>query len=70
MWKDFRRNTALKADTSKKYTVCRRICASFSLEILQAGAVMGLKIHAIKGYSHSFGITCDMSAVGLLESRE
>ena len=25
---------------------------------------------AIKGYSHSFRITCDMSAVSLLESRE
>ena len=28
------------------------------------------KIGAISGYSHSFRITCDMSAVSLLESRE
>ena len=27
-------------------------------------------IRAIKGYSHSFRITCDMCAVSLLESRE
>ena len=27
-------------------------------------------IRAIKGYSHSFRITCDMSSVSLLESRE
>ena len=27
---------------TRKYTVCRRICASFSPEILQAGAVKGL----------------------------
>ena len=27
-------------------------------------------IRAIKGYSHSFRITCDMNAVSLLESRE
>ena len=29
-----------------------------------------LIIRAIKGYSHSFRITCDMCAVSLLESRE
>ena len=29
-----------------------------------------LKIRAIKGYSHSFRITCDMSAASLSESRE
>ena len=28
------------------------------------------KTHAIKGYSDSFRIACDMSAVSLLESRE
>ena len=28
---------------TRKYTVCRRVCASFSREILQAGAVKGLK---------------------------
>ena len=29
-----------------------------------------LIMHTIKGYSHSFRITCDMCAVSLLESRE
>ena len=29
-----------------------------------------LIIRAIKGYSHSYRITCDMCAVSLLESRE
>ena len=29
-----------------------------------------LIICAVKGYSHSFRITCDMCAVSLLESRE
>ena len=29
-----------------------------------------MDIRAVKGYSHSFRITCDMCAVSLLESRE
>ena len=29
-----------------------------------------LKIHAMKRYSHSFRITCDMCTVSLFESRE
>ena len=29
---------------TRKYTVCRRICTSFSLKILQAGAVKGLRL--------------------------
>ena len=38
------------------YTVCRRVSASFSPEILQAGAVKGLEA------SHSFRVTCDKNA--------
>ena len=36
---------ALKVDCYRtgKYTVCRRVCASFSTEMLQAGAVNGVK---------------------------
>ena len=29
---------------TRKYTVCRLVCASFSPEVLQAGAVMGLNV--------------------------
>ena len=38
------KRTALKVDYYRtgRYTVCRRVCASFSPDVLQAGAVKGL----------------------------
>ena len=39
------KRTALKADVTGKYTVCRRVLASFRPEILQAGSVKGLIIY-------------------------
>ena len=40
------KHIALKVDCYRTgvYTVCRRVCASFSPEILQAGTVKGLSI--------------------------
>ena len=32
---------------TRKYTLCRRVCALFSLDVLQAGAVKGLILNSL-----------------------
>ena len=41
-----------------------------ALAMQQANISVNIFLNAIKEYSHSFRITCDMSAVSLFESRE
>ena len=55
-------NTESRCYRTRKYTVCRHIHASFSLEILQAGAVKGLRVPgflSITDIPERFPVNCE-----------